>query len=112
RSSAPENKQQLEGSDVFLKPQRNRARDLGFYVLIMVILLAVIYSMVAPTRTEQVIYSDVVDLFRSEQVESFYIEGSNIVLTLKDAQPGDAPVSYRLYDVGLFWSDMRDLIMQ
>ena len=78
----------------------------------MVILLAVIYSMVAPTHTEQVIYSDVVDLFRSEQVESFYIEGSNIVLTLKDAQPGDAPVSYRLYDVGLFWSDMRDLIMQ
>ena len=55
----------------------------------MVILLAVIYSMVAPTHTEQVIYSDVVDLFRSEQVESFYIEGSNIVLTLKDAQPGD-----------------------
>ncbi len=95
-----------------MKPQRNRARDLGFYILIMVILLAVIYSMVAPTQTEQVIYSDVVDLFRSERVESFYIEGSSIVITLKDAQPGDGPVTYQLYDVGLFWSDMRELIMQ
>ena len=95
-----------------MKPQKNRARDLGFYILVMVILLAVIYSMVAPTQSEQVIYSDVVELFRNEQVESFYIEGSNIVLTLKDAAEGDPPVTYQLYDVSLFWYDMSDLIMQ
>ena len=95
-----------------MKPQKNRARDLGFHILVMVILLAVIYSMVAPTQREQVIYSDVVELFRNEQVESFYIEGSNIVLTLKDAAEGDPPVTYQLYDVSLFWYDMSDLIMQ
>ena len=95
-----------------MKPQKNRARDLGFYILVMVILLAVIYSMVAPTQSEQVVYSDVVELFRNEQVESFYIEGSNIVLTLKDAAEGDPPVTYQLYDVSLFWYDMSDLIMQ
>ena len=73
-----------------MKPQRNRARDLGFYILIMVILLAVIYSMLSPSQAEQVVYSDVVELFRTEQVESFYIEGSNIVLTLRDV-PAEEP---------------------
>ena len=95
-----------------MKPQRNRARDLGFYILIMVILLAVIYSMLSPSQAEQVVYSDVVELFRTEQVESFYIEGSNIVLTLRDVPSEEATVTYQLYDVSLFWYDMSDLIMQ
>ena len=56
-----------------MKPQRNRARDLGFYVLIMIILLAVVYTMTTPSTTEKMIYSDVVDLFNKEEVESFVI---------------------------------------
>ena len=95
-----------------MKPQRNRARDLGFYVLIMVICSP---SCTAwwPPRTEQVIYSDVVELFRSEQVESLLHRGLNDrPHAARTPQPGDAPVTYRALRRGLFWSDMRDLIMQ
>ena len=45
-------------------------------------------------------------------MESFYIDGSNIVLTLRDVPAEEATVTYQLYDVSLFWYDMSDLIMQ
>ena len=95
-----------------MKPQRNRARDLGFYVLIMIILLAVVYTMTTPSVSEEMVYSDVVDLFKSEQVESFVIRGSDIIITKKGAQPGDPALTYSLYDVSYFLLQMGDLIDQ
>ena len=97
-----------------MKPQRNRARDLGFYVLIMVILLAVVYTMTTPSTKEELIYSDVVDLFKNEEVKSFVITGSEIVITKRGVDPAspDATVRYELYDVGYFLYQMGDLIDQ
>ena len=41
-----------------------RARDLGFYVLLIVILIAVVYTMSGTTEAKQIkTYSDLVDLF-------------------------------------------------
>ena len=94
-----------------MKPQRNRARDLGFYVLIIIILIGVVYTMTKPsTPVKELNYSDVVDLFRNEQVESFVIEGSNIKLHLKGAADDEPDTVYELYDVGLFVSHMLPLI--
>ena len=69
-----------------MKPQRNRARDAGFYVLILVILMAVIFTMLSPSQpTEQLSYSEVVDMFRNEEVESFVIEGSDLIIHRRGA---------------------------
>ena len=97
-----------------MKPQRNRARDLGFYALIMIILLAVVYTMTTPSTTEKMIYSDVVDLFNEEQVQSFVITGSEITITKRGAQPNspDATVSYELFSVDFFLYQMMDTIEQ
>ena len=97
-----------------MKPQRNRARDLGFYVLIMIILLAVVYTMTTPSTTEKMIYSDVVDLFNNEEVESFVITGSEIVITKRGVDPAspDATVSYELFSVDYFLYQMMDTIDQ
>ena len=96
-----------------MKPQRNRARDIGFYVLIMVILLAVIYTMLTPSQPqEELSYSDIVDMFRNEQVESFTVEGSNLIIRQKGAAETDPSITYELYDVGLFWNQLGELIDQ
>ena len=68
-----------------MKPNRNRARDLGFYVLLIVIMMAVIFTMTGEKDTNKIKnYSDLVDLFTEEKVQSFRTEGSTIIRT----QPG------------------------
>ena len=81
----------------------------------MVILLAVIYTMLTPSQpVEELTYSEVVDMFRAQEVKSFTIEGSNLILELRgeseDAQT--KTVTYELYDVGYFLSRLGDLIEQ
>lgn len=54
-----------------MNPKRNRARDVGFYVLLLLILAAVIFTMTRDTEPESVEhYSDLVDLFKQEKVQS------------------------------------------
>ena len=51
-----------------MKPNRNRTRDLGFYALLMVILIAVIFTMTKDTDKDQLKnYSELVDLFKEEK---------------------------------------------
>ena len=77
----------------------------------MVILLAVIYTMLSPAQTvEQLSYSDVVDMFRNEEVESFTVEGSSLIIHPRGAAEGEPDISYELYDVGLFWNHLGALI--
>ena len=96
-----------------MKPQRNRARDIGFYVLIMVILLAVIYTMLTPSQpADQLYYSDVLEMFRNEEVESFVIEGSDLIIHRRGAAEGEPDIVYELYSVDLFLTQTLDLIEQ
>ena len=53
-----------------MNPKRNRARDVGFYVLLLLILVAVIFTMTKDTEPDQLeSYSELVDLFKQEKVE-------------------------------------------
>ena len=98
-----------------MKPNRNRTRDLGFYVLLIVIMIAVIFTMTEDTKTKQVEkYSDLVDLFQQEKVESFRTEGDTIILKVRTGN-ADAPTeeqSYDLYSFSLFYEDFRDIVQE
>ena len=94
-------------------PKRNRARDIGFYVLILVILLATIFSLTSETRTvRQILYSDVIKLFESGQVESFTTSDDVLIMTLREPFEGETVVSYELYSFEVFYSDLGDTIQQ
>ncbi len=98
-----------------MKPNRNRTRDLGFYALLLVILIAIIFTMTKDTTPDRVeSYSELVDLFTGEKVQSFTTEGSEIILKIRTNDPVE-PVeekTYSLYNFGVFYEDFGDLIME
>ena len=96
-----------------MKPNRNRARDLGFYVLLIVIMMAVIFTMTGEKDTNKIKnYSDLVDLFTEEKVQSFRTEGSTIILEVRtgDAIAPTEEMQYDLYSFGVFYEDFKDII--
>lgn len=96
-----------------MKPNRNRARDLGFYVLLIVIMMAVIFTMTGEKDTNKIKnYSDLVDLFTEEKVQSFRTEGSTIILEVRtgDAVAPTEEMKYDLYSFGVFYEDFKDII--
>ena len=55
-----------------MKPTRNRSRDLGFYLLMLAILIAVVMLLTRQSTPNRITsYSQLVDLFQQERVKSF-----------------------------------------
>ncbi len=98
-----------------MNPKRNRTRDIGFYILLLLIMIAVIVMTTKDTEPSQLnSYSELVDLFRNEQVQAFRTEGTKIILQIRT---GDSiePIeekSYDLYSFNVFYTDFHDLIWE
>ena len=91
------------------KPGKNKARDIGFYALLIVILLATIFTMnLGGKKSTDVDYSEVRDLFLQEKVESFVAEGNKLTLVLKD----ESVVTCELSSISIFYNDLNDLVQE
>lgn len=95
-----------------MKPNRDRARDAGFYALILIIFVAVLYSSFFSQLPKRLIYSEVVELFNKKEVESFRIDGKNLYITKVGAEKGAPEIAFELFDVGYFLRDMEDTIKE
>ena len=98
-----------------MKPNRNRTRDLGFYVLLMVILIAVIFTMTKDSGADKIKnYSELVDLFNEEKVQSFKTEGNTVILSIRtgDAVKPIEEKTYDLYSFSVFYEDFHETIRQ
>ncbi len=101
-----------------MKPNRNRARDLGFYVLLLVIMVAVIYTMTRTEPANQVkSYSELVDLFQQEKVKYFETRpgssGTVLYMQVRSDDPeGYEEMTYDLYSFSVFYEDFHELIAQ
>ena len=85
------------------QPGRNRARDIGFYALLIVILLATIFTMNSTNQTStDILYSEVRDLFLQEKVESFVAQGNSLTLYLKD----NTVATCQLSTISIFYNDL------
>ena len=90
-------------------PGKNRARDIGFYALLIIILLATIFTMnLGGKKSANVEYSEVRDLFLQEKVESFVAEGNELTLVLKD----ESVVTCELSTISIFYNDLNDLVQE
>ena len=97
-----------------MKPKRNRARDIGFYVLLAVIIIAIVFTLNSDTKKDQLdSYSELVDLFEKEKIQSFKTEGNTILLEIRTNDPMEPEEkSYDLYSFSVFYEDFHDLIME
>ena len=82
------------------RPSPNKTRQIGFLVLIFVLLLGTIYSMTRNTAKESLIYSEVIELFETKQVESFTIDTDGN-LTMQTARTIYKSEIYFSYTSGL-----------
>ena len=92
-----------------MKKNTNPAfRGIGFYILILVFLLGTIAFMYSSTEPEALTYSEVMDYFKSEQVETFVIDGNTLAFELRDG----TRLSYQLPNWNWFYNDMGELILE
>ena len=92
-----------------------RTRDLGFYVLLIAIMIAVIFTMTQSTDTKELKeYSDLVDLFEQQKVQSFTTEGNTIILQVRtdSGEPPTEEMTYDLMSFNVFYNDFSDIIKE
>ncbi len=94
-----------------MKPDKNRARGIGFYLLIGVIILAVIFYLTTPAEQKEYTYSEIEELFRQEQVKSFCLEGDELTLNLYSPDSdGNTTIKKTLPNPTWFREDLGELI--
>ncbi|MBP3208478.1 MAG: ATP-dependent zinc metalloprotease FtsH [Oscillospiraceae bacterium] len=88
---------------------------MGFYVLLAVIVIAVVFTINSDTKTNSLdSYSELVDLFEKEKIQSFKTEGNTILLEIRTNDPMNPTEekSYDLYSFSVFYEDFHDLILE
>ena len=85
-------------------------RDLGFYALIIIILMSTMVMLRRTDATEALKYSEIRRLFEREQVQEFVTEGDTLVLTLREPVNGNYTVSYTISNFDVFYNDLHELI--
>ena len=88
---------------------------MGFYMLIGVILIALIFYVVSPDETiKTYTYSEIEDLFKQEKVESFTLEGNELTLKLREEDPETKKdeIKQTLPSATWFRDDLGELIQQ
>lgn len=95
-------------------PNHNKARDIGFYVLLGVIIVAILFTINSDSKTDSLnSYSELVDLFEGEMVQSFKTEGSTIILEIRtDNSKETVEKTYDMYSFSVFYEDFHDLILE
>ncbi len=90
-------------------------RTLLLYLVFIVVIAVVVVNMLGSVKQEEVVYSDILNYFRDEQVKSFEIdEEQYITLELYPENEGEQgkTVVFRLLDLEIFYYDANDLIQE
>ena len=87
-------------------------------MLILILLAATLFTITSGDKDDELKYSDLVDLFNEEKVQSFVTKGTEIVLevrtgeTDKDGKDMVVRKALPLYSFSVFYEDMHELIDQ
>ena len=99
-----------------MNPKRNRSRDIGFYLLIFVLIACTLYTILNTEEADKMSYAEVKTLFTEKKVESFVYDGTKNLLTMQvrdaSAKKGLKEVTYEMYSFSLFYEDLGDTIEQ
>ena len=95
-----------------MKPNNNkRGRNLGFYLLIVVIAIALMYMLLGPSESEELEYSEIKQLFIDKKVKSFVMEDNKLTLELREKdENGNTTITQKMPSVTWFREDLGEII--
>ena len=82
------------------------------YALVLVLGLLIISYFTNRPDANEVQYSEVVDLFESEQVKSFEIKDDTVTMELRAPYKGNSEVFSEIVNFSVFYSDLNDLVRE
>jgi cell division protease FtsH len=92
--------------------RRITPKDVVLYLLLVVMIFFALATLQQAEQQTTPTYSQIRALFVQEQVQSFVVKGSNLVLTLRSNTQPAPTVTYRLADPAVFYADFHELIDQ
>ncbi len=98
-----------------MKPNKKRTRDIGFYLIIALVIISVIYifSRSSTVPTDNVEYSQVIRYFEEDKVAYFKLEGDELTMRLNEIDENtgrEKIVTHTLANVEQFWNDCGETI--
>ena len=88
-------------------------RDVGFYLLIAVILLMTIFALRGGLDgSVQTSYGEIRRLLEQELVTQVQVEDNTVTLWLKEPVNGQSTITYDVANPDWFYNDFNDLIVQ
>ena len=91
-------------------PRTTNALTFIFLAIVMLVCAAYLWRSNSPA--EPLEYSEVVQMFKQEKVESFTVSDNTLTMHLREAVHGSTTAVYELYDFDLFYNDLNDLVRQ
>ncbi len=88
---------------------KRSSKSIIFYLLLIAAILVATVIMLGGSEPDQTIYSDLTELFQTEQVKEFKVDGKNNVII--ETHEGKQ-IKYGLRDFSVFYNDFHDLILQ
>ena len=89
--------------------KKNNGKIIIFYIVLIIGILVATSTLMETGKSEEITYSDVVDMFTSEQVSSYTVKEDNtLIINKKDGKE----VTFKLRDLSLFERDLKDLILE
>ena len=89
------------------KPKRG---PIIIYIIILLAMMFCIYKLFDARSAVEMKYSDLIEQFESENVESFAMENNVLKLKLREPFQGQTNVEYRVIDFSVFYADLNDTI--
>ncbi len=88
---------------------KNNAKIIVFYLVLIAAILIAASALFSEPASDKLMYSDIVDLFEKEQVDSFVVKQNNdLILQTKDGKT----LEFTLRSLDLFERDLKDLILK
>ena len=93
---------------------KNNWKVILIYLVLIFVVFSVIFSLLSGVNTgDKPVYSDVVQYFTSESVESFVISDDNVISMQVKTEDGSLKtVNYQIRDIGIFYQDLGELILE
>lgn len=87
---------------------KNNGKVLLFYLLFFIAIIIAASAIAGQNSSEELVYSDIVDMFENEEVKSFIIDQNNTIEITK--REDNKKITFKLANIAIFHDDLNELI--